>query len=733
LASLIASFAFVTPAAAEDAAAATDVAATASTDVAQANPFSDVPANSWAYDAVRQLAAAGLITGYPDNTFKGNRPMTRYEMAVLVNRAVNALQSKMAQGAGVSPADLAAVRRLVDAFGPELQAVRQQLAALRTQTDANTSAINALRAQDQTIARQLQNDEAGLRAAQTQLAANRIGLKLASRPSGFTSNVTAIQPFTTLPVPATVAAGTSGSPQVFTTGNGGGPLWQNLARLDPQGSFDGGRFQWFTRLETVWRAEALNGTFASTPAYCTGTSLVNVINNYSCQVSDISGNGPGTTLANIPMRLAQAWMGYFSPGGFFAKIGRMGLDEGRMPGLSVAAQSFNGGQFGFRDSRVYTYVAFSAEGTRSSNRAFINGQYATNLLPTAASITGNGATFGGSQICPLGNPGGFTPATAAGSATNQVPGSIATAPGVLAASGSPANSCILYGSTGIIGEAEYYFPGSRTAIGATYDGHNGTPYNGFNPYAGLCVAGANGTTVAASTLAAAPSAGTSGSVWNTLITPPAGGTSYCPSGTVPLVQTPGGTPVLGAYQTVQTQLNYGSVYLVQYLGPYDKPLFRISAEYGVRLGNDPFSAARGPVGTSAQGWKDNKVGYFDVSYSSGGNVVSAGGPLFPSTGVRNANVVQLFYMNAGLNSYGFDSGIFSGSVIPGQASGFNGLGLDVGLAQVDHWFSPNFRAGVYYLFGTNRGVSLPASAANCPACVMNLRVNVIGVDTFLTY
>jgi hypothetical protein len=60
-------------------------------DEAQANPFADVPANSWAYDAVAKLAADGYIQGYPDGQFKGQRPMTRYEMAVLVNRAVNGL------------------------------------------------------------------------------------------------------------------------------------------------------------------------------------------------------------------------------------------------------------------------------------------------------------------------------------------------------------------------------------------------------------------------------------------------------------------------------------------------------------------------------------------------------------------------------------------------------------------------------------------------------------------
>src|SRR5690242_7153915 len=88
-----------------------------------ANPFADVPASSWAYQAVRQLAADGLITGYPDGQFKGARPMTRYEMAVLVNKAVEMLERKMTAGTqpAVNPSDVAAVRRLVDEFGAELK------------------------------------------------------------------------------------------------------------------------------------------------------------------------------------------------------------------------------------------------------------------------------------------------------------------------------------------------------------------------------------------------------------------------------------------------------------------------------------------------------------------------------------------------------------------------------------------------------------------------------------
>jgi hypothetical protein len=49
----------------------------------------DVPKGHWAYGAIQQLAADGIITGYKDGTFKGDQPMTRYEMACVVEKALN--------------------------------------------------------------------------------------------------------------------------------------------------------------------------------------------------------------------------------------------------------------------------------------------------------------------------------------------------------------------------------------------------------------------------------------------------------------------------------------------------------------------------------------------------------------------------------------------------------------------------------------------------------------------
>lgn len=53
-----------------------------------ANPFVDVAPTDWAYQSVAQLAGAGVIEGYPDSTFRGERNITRYEMAQMVARGL---------------------------------------------------------------------------------------------------------------------------------------------------------------------------------------------------------------------------------------------------------------------------------------------------------------------------------------------------------------------------------------------------------------------------------------------------------------------------------------------------------------------------------------------------------------------------------------------------------------------------------------------------------------------
>ena len=85
-----------------------------------ANPFSDVPAGHWAYDAVNKLAAEGVVDGYHDGTYGGDKLMTRYEMAQIVAKA-------MAKGANVD--------KLAAEFADELDSLGVRVANLEKKAD----------------------------------------------------------------------------------------------------------------------------------------------------------------------------------------------------------------------------------------------------------------------------------------------------------------------------------------------------------------------------------------------------------------------------------------------------------------------------------------------------------------------------------------------------------------------------------------------------------------------
>ena len=88
-----------------------------------ANPFSDVTPDSWAYQAVSQLAKAGIVNGYPDGTFKGQNDITRYEMAQMVAKA-------MANQDRANAEQQAMINRLADEFSNELNNLGVRVARL---------------------------------------------------------------------------------------------------------------------------------------------------------------------------------------------------------------------------------------------------------------------------------------------------------------------------------------------------------------------------------------------------------------------------------------------------------------------------------------------------------------------------------------------------------------------------------------------------------------------------
>lgn len=77
--------------------------------------FPDVSENHWAYEYVKSLANRGLVVGYPDGEFKGDRSMTRYEFAAVIYRALQngaAIDSKMAKAMGEFEPELNRIQEL---------------------------------------------------------------------------------------------------------------------------------------------------------------------------------------------------------------------------------------------------------------------------------------------------------------------------------------------------------------------------------------------------------------------------------------------------------------------------------------------------------------------------------------------------------------------------------------------------------------------------------------------
>ncbi len=111
----------------------------------------DVPSGHWAEDAVQKLVDSGMIKGYPDGTFKGDRNLSRYEYALVVERMMNLIdktyctksECKDASGQTVSlaPEDLEEVKTIIKKLAAEF---KDEIAALKVKIDENSTKIAAL-------------------------------------------------------------------------------------------------------------------------------------------------------------------------------------------------------------------------------------------------------------------------------------------------------------------------------------------------------------------------------------------------------------------------------------------------------------------------------------------------------------------------------------------------------------------------------------------------------------
>lgn len=113
----------------------------------------DIPPGHWAHDAVEELANKGLVLGYPDGRFLGDRPLTRYEMAALVKRVLDRIDQQLrplpqpraeASEQLVSREDLETVRRLVEEFKVELTVIGTKLDEVRKDLDSLQEQVRAI-------------------------------------------------------------------------------------------------------------------------------------------------------------------------------------------------------------------------------------------------------------------------------------------------------------------------------------------------------------------------------------------------------------------------------------------------------------------------------------------------------------------------------------------------------------------------------------------------------------
>ena len=96
--------------------------------------LSDVRPTDWAYEALQSLVQRyGCISGYPDSTFRGDRPLTRYEFAASLNSCLNQI-ADLATNNSVESGDLSTIQRLQTDFESELASLGGRVDELESRT-----------------------------------------------------------------------------------------------------------------------------------------------------------------------------------------------------------------------------------------------------------------------------------------------------------------------------------------------------------------------------------------------------------------------------------------------------------------------------------------------------------------------------------------------------------------------------------------------------------------------
>jgi hypothetical protein len=344
---------------------------------AQADALKDIPPNSWAYQAIVDLVNDGIIVGYPDGTFKGNRPLTRYEAAVLTERAVQYLTKKLANpvtAPQVTQKDIDTLRALLDEFRGDIDALKLKV------SDIDTRLKKVEATQDRA----------------------KIGAVYFIRPGTFSEAVSAygsvpctgtncnaaLAPNTAL-TGGSLGAGDNVSANKYYSGTNTTGYGYQLLRLLLDGNLDPrfsyhirleNRYYWDTPSQQLSSGSTFGGTVSNVPNYLTSTTS--------------AFDYP----TNTTVRFNYGYMQYNDPSGVYVAGGRLNETDGTL-GMLYADQ-FNGAEIGYSKGRiklsgVYAYQWPSNNAGGQVCTGTVTCGYATqeilaqaSFAPTKASLLG---------------------------------------------------------------------------------------------------------------------------------------------------------------------------------------------------------------------------------------------------------------------------------------------------------------------------------------------------------
>jgi len=93
-------------------------------------PFNDVPKDHWAYDAIDKLVQTGYMDGFADETFRGRKVITRYELALVISKILTKVEDVESGGGVISPKDAEVIKKLAGEFRDELKTIGVRMDSL---------------------------------------------------------------------------------------------------------------------------------------------------------------------------------------------------------------------------------------------------------------------------------------------------------------------------------------------------------------------------------------------------------------------------------------------------------------------------------------------------------------------------------------------------------------------------------------------------------------------------